>query len=77
MRKIKYVLHEPKEIRTNPLEELDNNKQQFKAGYIENSDLSLAFTRWKSHEKKKGRILHIIRRKDTPLLYIIEIRSKN
>jgi len=36
-------------------------------------DLFLATTRWGGHKKLKGKVLHIISRKNVPLLYIIEV----
>ncbi len=36
-------------------------------------DLFLATTRWEGHKNLKGKVLHIISRKNVPLLYIIEV----
>jgi 4-amino-4-deoxy-L-arabinose transferase-like glycosyltransferase len=36
-------------------------------------DLFLATTRWSGHKKLEGKLLHVISRKNVPLLYIIEV----
>ena len=37
-------------------------------------DVILSITRWNAHLKYPGRVLHVVKRLDTPLLYVIERR---
>jgi len=41
----------------------------------ENPDIYLAITRWQCHKVFDGKLLHIVQRKGTPLLYIIEVQG--
>jgi len=39
----------------------------------DNPDLFLSTTRWNLHKKYPGRLLHVVERERTPLLYVIEV----
>jgi hypothetical protein len=41
----------------------------------ENPDIYLGITRWQCHKVFDGKLLHIVQRKGTPLLYIIEVQG--
>jgi len=40
-------------------------------------DIFLATTRWEGHKRLEGKVLHVVSRKDVPLLYIIEVSKDN
>ncbi len=42
----------------------------------EHPDIFMAITRWNGHESREGKVLHIVRRCDVSLLYIIQPEAK-
>ncbi|HUQ19572.1 MAG TPA: hypothetical protein VM099_08155, partial [Gemmatimonadaceae bacterium] len=45
-------------------------------GQHDNPDVILSITRYNAHRRNPGRVLHVVKRMDVPLLYVVELNQR-